>query len=267
MDKPDPLKRNNVNVLGNREAARTMLFVHGFGTDQSAWNNVVPAFTADYRVVLLDNVGAGTTAPEAFVQHRYLNLHRYAQDLLEVCAALDLEEIVAVGHSVGAMISLLAAIKAPGRFSRLVLIGASPRYLDTEGYRGGLAKEDIDTIYKGVLSNYDAWAETYGRAAMANADQAEFTRHFIDSLRKIPEERALTVLCAILQSDHRDDVAKLDKPALIIQTKHDTVVPMEVAEYLHRRIKDSCLTVIDAEGHLPHISAPNLVIEAMRAFL
>jgi len=265
----DPIKRNNVVATGNLNAARSIVFVHGFGTDQSAWQEVAAPFMADFRIILMDNVGSGRSDPEYFTQHqhRYLNINGYANDLLDVCKAFKLVDAIAVGHSAGGTACMLAAVKAPNRFSKLVLIGASPRYLNDEGYRGGFTKDDIAAIYKSVTFNYSTWLNSFASAMMANLASPDFTRRFIDSIQAIPKEQMLVTLCAILQSDHRSEVSKLDKPTLIIQTQLDSAVPLEVAEYLHKNIKNSQLRLIDAEGHLPHISAPAEVIAALRDFL
>lgn len=262
----DPLKRNNVVVTGNLSEARSIVFVHGFGTDQSAWKEVADPFMADFRIILMDNVGSGRSDPDYFTQHqhRYLNINGYANDLIEVCKALKIVDAIAVGHSAGGTACLLAAVKAPNRFSKLVLIGASPRYLDDEGYRGGFTKKDIAAIYQSVSLDYSTWLKSFASAMMANPD---FTRRFIESIQAIPKEHMLVTLCAILQSDHRAEVNKLDKPTLLIQTQLDGAVPLEVAEYLHKNIKNSQLRLINAEGHLPHISAPAEVIAAMQDFL
>jgi sigma-B regulation protein RsbQ len=267
VDAFDPITKNNVTVAGNPDAAATMIFVHGFGTDQSSWREVAAAFARDYRLVLFDNTGAGRSRPEAFVQHRYLNLRAYAEDLLDICAALQFKDAVLVGHSVGAMIGLLAAIRRPQHFSRLVLIGASPRYLDDEGYHGGFTKSDIDELYSTMTHSYSTWAKNFAPLVMGNPDSPHLAQQFAETIKTIPPNHALTVLCSIFQSDHRGDLDKLTLPTLLIQAREDIAVPLAVAEYLNRHIAGSRLAVIEATGHLPHISAPAAVIKAMRGFL
>ena len=267
MNKLDPLERNNVTLAGNPQARRAMVFVHGFGTDQRAWSTVAESFGEDFSLVLLDNVGAGPSEPAAFQQSRYLNLGGYVSDLFEVCDALLLQDAILVGHSVGAMICLLAAARRPGRFSRLVMIGASPRYLDDEGYRGGFAEADLKALYQEVSLRYSEWADAFAPAAMGNADKPQLARHFAETMKSIPADRALTVLCSIFQSDHRADVSTLDIPTLVIQSQDDPAVPLEVAEYLHQHIKGSRLALINATGHLPHVSARYEVVAAMSEFI
>lgn len=263
----DPLLRNNVKLLGNPAGEHTIVFVHGFGTDQGAWQAIVEALGEAFRIVLLDNAGSGGADPAAFVQHKYLGLAQYARDVLAVCRALHLSKVTLVGHSVGGMICLQAAVDAPELVSRLVLIGTSPRYLDDGGYVGGFCEADVAGVYERMAENYDAWSETTALAAMMNPGRPELARQFADNLKSIPRERALTVLCSILQADHRALLERVAVPTLIVQTASDYAVPLAVGEYLREHIAGSRLAVIDAEGHLPHISAPDKVLAALLSFL
>jgi len=263
----DPLARNHVTVTGNADAVRTMVFVHGLGTDQTAWRQVWPAFAADHRIVLLDNVGAGRSDPAAFVQTRYLSLHGYVRDLTEVWAALDLHDAVVVGHSVGAMVAALASVAAPGRCGKLVMLNASPRYLDDRGYRGGFTRADLDATYSAVSRSLSAWADAFAPAVMGNPDRPHLARDFAAMLKQVPAGHALTILCSIFQSDHRADLARIVTPTLVVQSRDDVAVPAEVAEYLHAHIAGSKLVTIDASGHLPHVVAPDAVIAAVRDFI
>lgn len=266
----DPLIRNNVTVVGNLKAAKSMVFVNGLGYDKSFWNRLAPAFADDFRLVLFDHVGSVASNQAYFRenQFRYLNVSGYAADLLEICSALKLfGDTIAVGHSLGAMAALLASIQAPLQFSRLVLIGASPRYADAEGYRGGLSKEDIAATYTALQRDYLGWSKQLASLAMATPDKAHLTNAFAEALARIPPEMMLTVLCSLLQTDHRADLGKVRAPTLAIQARQDCFVPLSVAEYIQAHIPDCQLAVIDAVGHLPHVSAPEEVIAAIRRFI
>ena len=126
--------RNNVTEHG-RPDGRPLIFAHGFGCDQNMWRLVWPAFAASHRVILFDHVGAGGSVDAAFDPARYATLHGYAQDVVDICEELELEDVVLVGHSVSAMIAALAAQTAPRRFGRLALLCPSPRFLDDGDYR------------------------------------------------------------------------------------------------------------------------------------
>lgn len=247
-----------------------MVFVNGLGTDQSYWSQVAPSFANDYRLVLFDNVGAIESNQTYFRenQFRYLNVNGYAKDLLEICSTLNLGgDTVVVGHSLGATAGMLAAIERPEQFDRVVLIGASPRYANTEGYQGGFSKEDINGTYAALGRNYGEWAKGLASAAMKNLDRPTLVNRFADSIARIPQDMMLTVLCSILQLDHRADLHKLSVPTLVIQAQEDFFVPEAIAEFLLANIPDCQLMMIDAIGHLPHVSAPEKVVAAIRSFL
>ncbi|AMK77425.1 MULTISPECIES: alpha/beta fold hydrolase [Methylomonas] len=267
MDRLDPIYKNHVTITGNPQAEQTMVFVHGFGTDQTAWQQVASAFFDEFKIILFDNVGAGQAAAEAFIQHRYLNLHPYADDLVKIAEVLDLKQVILIGHSVGGMISLLATIRAPTLAARLILIGASPRYVNDEQYFGGFTDNDIAEIYSAVVQRQAAWADDFAPMVMANPEHPHLSEYYASTIKSIPTRQTLTVLCSIFQSDHRQDLALVNTPTLLIQAKEDFAVPLAVANYLHQHIAGSQLAVIEATGHLPHISAPAEVIAAIRAFL
>lgn len=263
----NPLKKNNVTVLNSESDKPTMVFAHGFGTDQTAWQKVSSAFTDDYRIVLYDNVGAGNADPSAFSPNKYDTLHSYANDLLDICKELQVEDAIMVGHSVSGMISTLAAIKSPEHFSKMVLVGASPRYLNDTNYIGGFTQEALNGLYDAMANNYYAWISGFAPAAMANADRPQLAESFAQTLSSIRPDIAQSVARVIFQSDHRTDLPKLHVDTLLLQTKQDIAVPMYVAQYLNANIKNSKLKVVEAEGHFPHISAPDEIITAIKEYI
>lgn len=267
MNSIDPLQRNAVTVLGNKDAAITMVFIPGFGSDQSVWHPVARAFFADFRVVLLDNAGTGSYLHESFQQSHYLNMTAYADDVLEICAELKAKQIILVGHSMGSMISILAANKQASLIDKLILIGASPRYLNDGDYFGGFTQRDLDELYTAITLNFDNWLDGFAKLAMGSSHEPSLAEKFADAIRGIPRAQMLTALCAIFQTDHRADVEKIDTPTLLIQAKDDVFVPFAVAQYLHKSIRGSSLNIIDADGHLPHVSAPQKVIDAIADFV
>lgn len=263
----DPLKRHRVRVTGKADAPRTLVFIHGFGTDQSAWKPVSRAFLEDHRIVVYDHAGTGNDLDEPFDFERYTGLEAYAHDLVDICTALELKDAIAVGASMGAMIAVLAALRRPGLFRRLILVGGSARYLDDDGYRGGLTPADLEGMYGAMTANYQAWAAGFAPHVLGADVTMETKADFVRTLGAIRPDIAQRVARTIFESDHRRDVAQLERPTLILQTRQDIAVPMEAAEFLHRSIRDSRLQVLKASGHLPHLTAPREVVAAMRAWL
>jgi len=263
------LRKNNVSIEGNLESNETLIFAHGFGTDQTAWDEVKQAFQDDYRLVLYDNVGGGKSDPNAYSQKKYNTIHSYADDLLAIIAALELEDVTVIAHSVSSMITLLAAIREPQHFKKLVFVGASPRYLNDEqaGYTGGFTQPALDNMYEAMTNNYYAWVSGFSSAAMGNPEHPELGESFARTLREIRPDIALAVSKVIFESDLREELHKLQKPTLLVQANDDIAVPQEVALYLQQHIEGSKLIQVNATGHFPHISAPQEVISSIKSFI
>jgi sigma-B regulation protein RsbQ len=259
-------KKNNVKLIGNLDGP-TIIFAHGFGTDQSAWSKVSEAFIQKYRIILFDNVGGGNSDPEAFSPNKYDSLYAYVGDLIDICEEYKVKAAIMVGHSVSGMISLLTAIKRPEFFSKLVLVGASPRYLNDVDYVGGFEQQDLDSLYDTMANNYFAWVSGFSAAAMANPDRPQLSENFANTLNAIRPDIAQSVARVIFQSDYRVELLKLDKETLLVQAKEDIAVPQDVAEYLNKHIAHSKLLVVEAYGHFPHMSAPNEIINAIEQFI
>lgn len=259
------LQRNNVNQLGSGQ--QTIIFAHGFGSDQTAWHHQIQAFAAKYRIVLFDHVGAGQSDFSAYSPRRYSGLYSYAEDLLDICATLKLNQCILVGHSVSGMVSLLAALVEPERFSQLIFIGASPRYLNDDDYFGGFEQADLDSLYAAMSSNYHAWVSGFAPLAMGNPERPELSLEFARTLIAIRPDIAQAVARVIFQSDHRADLPKLKVPTTILQSDNDVAVPPQVGKYLAEHIPRSRFLPIAAQGHLPHISAPDKVNTAIASCL
>ena len=262
----DVLARNNVTVQGPPDAP-PMLFAHGFGCDQHMWRHVAPAFAADHRVVLFDHVGAGGADPAAWDPERYASLDGYATDVLEICAALDLTGVVFVGHSVSAMIGVLAAGREPDRFAKLVLVGPSPRYVDEEGYRGGFSREDIEGLLESLDSNFLGWSSAMAPVIVGNPDRPELGEELTNSFCRTDPEIAQHFARVTFLSDNRADLAGVRAPALVLQCADDVIAPAAVGEYVHAQLPGSTLVRMRATGHCPNLSAPDETIAAIRAFL
>lgn len=258
-------ERNNVKILG--KGNQTIIFAHGFGTDQTAWRHQVAAFAPNYQIVLFDHVGAGKSDLAAYSPRRYSSLYSYAEDLLDLCTQLKLTECILVAHSVSGMISLLAAIVAPQCFSQLLMINASPRYLNDHPYIGGFEQSDLDALYAAMSSNYYAWVSGFAPLIMGNLDKPELATEFASTLAAIRPDIAQAVARLIFQSDHRTELPKLSVPTVILQASNDIAVPPQVGQYMATHIPSSRLISIPATGHLPHLSAPNQVTSVIASCL
>ncbi|HEV7428020.1 MAG TPA: alpha/beta hydrolase [Thermoanaerobaculia bacterium] len=261
----DVVSRNNVKVSGS--GPQPMMFAHGFGCDQTMWRFVAPAFEADYRVILFDYVGSGKADVTAYDPERYATLNGYAQDVLDICTALDLHDVIFVGHSVSSMVGVLAANREPERFSRLIMVGPSPRYINDAGYTGGFERADIEGLLDLMDRNYIGWANFLAPVIMKNEERPELTKELNESFcstdPKITRRFAETTFFA----DNRTDLAALTVPSLIMQCSEDAIAPAEVGNYLHHALSRSTLRRMKATGHCPHVSHPAETIEAIKTYL
>lgn len=259
------IQRNNVKTSGS--GARTILFAHGFGCDQNMWRFVAPAFAAEFRTVTYDQVGAGGSDLKAYDKSRYATLDGYAEDLVEIGRALELEDAVFVGHSVSAMIGMLAAKRAPGMFDRLVMIGPSPRYIDDSDYVGGFSETQIEELLQFLEANHMGWSSHMAPMIMGNPQRPELGEELTNSFCRTDPDIAKAFARVTFLSDNRADLPGVAVPTLILQCTDDIIAGREVGDFVHRQIPNSEIVILEATGHCPNLSAPDEVIAAMRNFV
>lgn len=264
--KKNILQRNYVNIKGHGK--QTMVFAPGFGCDQRMWRLVTPAFIEDYRIILFDYVGAGRSDVQAYDAEKYGDLNGYAQDLIEILETLDISHSVFVGHSVGCTIGLLAAISRPELFSKLVMIGPSPRYLnDLPNYCGGFELETLEGFFEMMEKNYIGWANYSASIIMQNANRPELAGELEESFCSTDPIIASNFARATFFADNRADLALAPVPSLILQCKDDAIAPGSVGEYVNHHMPQSTLKYMQATGHCPHLSHPEETIQLITDYL
>ena len=257
--------RNNVRVSGS--GRRAMVFAHGFGCDQNMWRAVSPAFETGFLTVLYDQVGAGGSDLAAYDPGRYSTLAGYADDLVEIGRELGLTDAVFVGHSVSAMIGVLASLNAPGMFGSLVLVGPSPRYIDDGEYLGGFGAAQIEELLEFLGENHMGWSAAMAPAIMGNADRPELASELTASFCRTDPDIARDFARVTFTSDNRADLGKVTTRTVILQCSEDIIAPRQVGEFVHRSIPGSEIVYLKATGHCPNLSAPSEVIAAIEAFV
>ncbi|MHC2105111.1 alpha/beta fold hydrolase [Methylobacterium sp.] len=244
-----------------------MVFAHGFGCDQNMWRFVAPAFENLFRTVLFDHIGAGGSDLSAYDPVKYATLAGYADDVVAVSRALGVRGGVFVGHSVSAMIGILAWKRAPDLFDSLVLVCPSPRYIDDGDYVGGFTPAQVEELLDFLDSNHMGWSHTMAPVIMGNPDRPELGQELTNSFCRTDPEIAKRFARTTFTSDNRADLDGVTARCLVIQCSDDIVAPQQVGAYVHRKLPNSTLVHFEASGHCPNLSAPEETIAAIEAFV
>jgi sigma-B regulation protein RsbQ len=257
--------RNNVHIQGN--GTRTIVFAHGFGCDQNMWRFVAPAFESGFKTLLFDHVGAGHSDLSAYDPAKYSSLSGYADDVVEIGREIGLSNAVFVGHSVSAMIGVLASLKAPDLFESLILVGPSPRYIDDAEYVGGFGPAEIEELLEFLDDNHMGWSEAMAPAIMGNPDRPELGEELTNSFCRTDPEIAKAFARVTFTSDNRADLPNVTARTIVLQSRDDIIASEGVGRYVYEHVPGSQIVLLDATGHCPNLSAPREVIAAIRDFL
>lgn len=260
------LKRNNVQVTGSGDV--TLMLAHGFGCDQNMWRFLQPMLENRYKIVLFDYLGCGQSDASAFDKQRYQSLDGYAQDVIEICEELNLENVVFVGHSVSCIIGSIAATRSPNIFEKIVMVCPSPCFLNfPPDYYGGFEKDDLEELINLMDKNYIGWASYLAPLVMGQTNKTELIEELQNSFCSTDPRYAKPFAKATFFADDRETITKLKLPTLILQSKNDNLASVEVGLYMHKAIPNSTLDVIDAFGHCLHMTEPGVVCEKIEQFL
>jgi sigma-B regulation protein RsbQ len=258
--------RNDVRVSGE-PGARPIVFAHGYGCDQNMWRFITPDFEVDHRVVTFDHVGFGHSDLSAYDPVRYDSLRGYAEDAVEVIRDLELTDVVFVGHSVSAMIGVLAHARAPELFGAMVMVGPSARYVDDGDYRGGFTRAQIKELLDNLDANHLGWSAAMAPVIMGNPDRPELTEELTNSFCRTNPDVARQFARVSFLSDNRADLPGVDVPTLVLQCSEDVIAPESAGRYVHEHIVGSAFTQLAATGHCPHLSEPEETTAAIRSWL
>jgi sigma-B regulation protein RsbQ len=258
--------RHNISISGQPDG-QPILFAHGFGCDQNMWRYVAPRFEDEFRVVLFDHVGAGNSDPSVYDPQLYSSLSGYAGDVVTICTELELRDVVFVGHSVAAMIGVLAAAAAPELFAKLVLVGPSPRYLDDDDYVGGFSMDDINDMLESLESNYLGWSSAMAPVIMGRADRPELGKELTESFCRTDPSIARQFARVTFLSDNREDLPAVATPTLVLQCANDVIAPVSVGEFVRDKMPNASMVLLNATGHCPNLSAPEETAAAIDQFV
>lgn len=254
----------NAKVTGSGNEA--IILAHGFGGDQSVWDKIVPRLAKHCRVLVFDWIFSGAIKdPSLFDPVKYSSYDAFANDLIILMDELDLKSSVLVGHSMSGMIGCIASIKRPDLFKKLILVAASPRYINADDYEGGFNNSEVEDIISNIESNFYNWAQAFA-SAVVDANDPPSVDMFSKCLQRMRPEFAVPVAKTVFYCDERDILEKVLTPCIIVQTTRDIVVPNSVAYYMQEKIKGkSTVEIIETDGHFPHLTAHQRLLDVLIA--
>jgi sigma-B regulation protein RsbQ len=231
------------------------------------WRFVAPDFEVDHRVVTFDHVGFGSSDLSAYDPQKYGSLRGYASDVVEIVRELGLSDVVFVGHSVSAMIGVLAHLQAPDLFGALVMVGPSARYVDDGDYVGGFTRPALGELLDALDANHLAWSASMAPLIMGHPERPELAEELTESFCRTDPTVARQFARVAFLSDNRADLPQVSVPTLVLQCSQDVIAPESAGRYVHEHIAGSVFTQLAATGHCPNLSAPEETTAAIRAFL
>jgi len=260
------VEKHQIRILGS--GGRTFVLASGLGLDQSTWRLVAPSLAQDNTVVLFDYVGFGKSNRASFDKNHYQNLEAFAEDVMLLCDTLQLKDVVFVGHSISSMIGLIAGLRQPERFDKFIFIGPSPCYLnDNDGYVGGLRREDVDVILKEMEDDYLSWVLKYVPGFADESNARDLVQEIIQTFVSNDPATVRQFALAAFFADYRRELLDFDKECLILQTRNDALVPVQVGDYLRAHLSRGTLIRLSGQGHFPQLTSAAEVLSAMRKFL
>ncbi|CAO2203907.1 unnamed protein product [Urochloa humidicola] len=249
----------NPRVVGHGE--RTLVLSHGYGGSQAIWDMVLPHLSRRNKVFLFDwDFSSAPDAGEEGEHGRY-TFSRFADELVALMDEMKVSGAVYVGHSMAGMVGCIASIKRPDLFSHLVLVGASPRYMNSEDYEGGFDASDIEAMLGSISSDFRAWAEGFVPLAIGSSADPSAVERLARSFFAMDPRVAHALARMIFLNDQRavlDDVAV---PCTLVHVSGDFAAPPCVGRYMEARLlaarcAAAAMVTIDSVGHFPQLVAP-----------
>lgn len=214
-------------------SGQPVLFSHGWPLSSDAWDRQMLVFGQQgYRVIAHDRRGHGR--PDQPWDGNTMD--RYADDLAELIEALDLHDLVLVGHSTGGgEVARTIGRHGTGRIARIVLVGAVPPLMvQTDANPHGTPRSVFDDILEGTARNrsqfyYDLSMPFYG----FNRPGANINEGLRENFRRMGLQGSIKgqydCIHEFSEVDYTDDLRRIDVPTLVIHGDDDQIVPIEAS--------------------------------------
>ncbi|WP_300335885.1 alpha/beta fold hydrolase [Accumulibacter sp.] len=237
-----------------------LALIHGWGLGSRVWQPLVEALSPRHRVHLVELPGYGQAATDSG------DFTATAQALLDTLPTA----VTICGWSLGAMLAMRAAVLAPERLAGLVLVGATPCFVQRsdwptaqpaallDSFAASVSTRPEQTLqrFAALLSQGDGAARAISRCLLAGLRESqtpasEVLRRGLDWLRDV---------------DLRPLLPGLGIRSLLIHGENDALNPLAAAQFLAERLPAARIEVFAGAGHAPFLADPDRFVRLLDAF-
>lgn len=240
-----------------------LVLVHGWGLHGGVWTDMARALSANYHVTVPDLPGHGRS--------RDVMPTAYTPEVLAEGVRRGLSgPAVWVGWSMGGLVALAAAQQYPSEVTRMVLVGATPKYVQSADWPHAMSPTVLEQFARNLEQDYAGTLERFLTLQMVAGENRDVLRRLRDEMFRYgePPTKALQAgLHLLMEEDRRETLSGVATPALVIHGGRDRLAPVGAARYLAQQLPQARLEIIPEAGHAPFLSHPEVFLEKLKDFI
>jgi pimeloyl-[acyl-carrier protein] methyl ester esterase len=250
-------------------AGAPVILVHGWAAHGGFFEDLRARLSKSHRVftpTLRGHPGSGHGAAP-------LTIGTLADDIAHFCETLDLNSVVALGWSMGAMAVWAAAPKLGGRLAAIVAEDMSPRLINDASWRHGLSGDygagDVAATLAEINADWPAYVARFSPrmfAPDAAAMRPDLVAWSVSEMSKADPENMASFWASMADQDFRTALKDITQPMLVVHGGDSQVYPDEATAFVARTAPNAKRAVIAGAGHVPHLEAADSFFEEVEAF-
>jgi pimeloyl-[acyl-carrier protein] methyl ester esterase len=246
---------------------RDIIFVHGWASGPYVWIHQVSYFKDTCRVHTPELLGYGNRRPakgDIFSQT--------VNDLADFITANRLENVCLVGWSLGGMVSLKLTATLKDKIDRLVLIGTTARFVQSDDFKDAVPRDIVKRIHERMKNDFEGTLKWFYKFCFSPHERArgefsEVVKLLGDFITPLNAQTLLSGLELLMELDIRHVLADITAPALIVHGADDRICPPQAADFLRKGLKGSSIRLLKRAGHAPFLTQPTQVNGLIEKFI